>query len=74
MDLQGTLKHWEESGRSAPAHVVVALLGRFKGETGLGYHLMPLVLLTKSGMEPRKWVGRLLKTYEIMKVCHGPLF
>lgn len=27
VDLQGTLKHWEESGRSAPAHVVVALLG-----------------------------------------------
>jgi hypothetical protein len=73
-DLQGVLKHWEESGRSNPAHVVIALLGRFKGETGLRYHLMPLVIRTKSGIEPRKWIGRLLGIYEKMGVYHGPFF
>lgn len=73
-DLQGTLRHWDESGRSIPKHVIVALLGRFKGETGLRYHLMPLVVRTKSGIEPRKWIERLLSMYEKDKVCHGPLF
>jgi hypothetical protein len=73
-DLQGTLKHWEESGRSDPPHVVVALLGRFKGETGLRYHLMPLITRTKSGIEPRKWIGRLLSSHSRAGVRHGPLF
>lgn len=73
-DLQGILRHWEESGRSNPMHVVVALLGRFKGETGLRYHLMPVVARTKSGIEPRKWIGRLLGVYQTMGICHGPFF
>jgi hypothetical protein len=35
---------------------------------------MPLVVRTKSGIEPRKWIERLLNMYEKDKVCHGPLF
>ena len=73
-DLGGIRKHFEESGASDPPHVVVALLGRFKGETGLGYHLMPLVVRTRSGLEPRKWIGRLLEFYREKGIFHGPFF
>jgi hypothetical protein len=41
-------------------HVVIALLGRFKGETGENYHLLPIMDTTPHGLEPGKWVGRLL--------------
>jgi hypothetical protein len=43
-------------------------------ETGLGYHLMPLVVRTRSGLEPRKWIGRLLNFYEEKGIFHGPFF
>lgn len=73
-DLAGIRKHFDPSGASDPPHVVVALLGRFKGETGLGYHLMPLVIQTRSGLEPRKWIGRLLEFYKEKGIFHGPFF
>ena len=73
-DLAGIRKHFEASGASDPPHVVVALLGRFKGETGLGYHLMPLVIRTRSGLEPRKWIGRLLEFHREKGIFHGPFF
>ena len=38
-------------------HVVTALLGMFKGETGVSYHLMLIVAKTDRGLEPRKWIG-----------------
>jgi len=73
-DLGGISKHFEESGVHAIPHVVIALLGRFKGETGTAYHLMPLVLRTRSGLEPRKWIGRLLGIYRKRGISHGPFF
>lgn len=35
---------------------------------------MPLVPHTKSGTEPRKWIGHLLQIYKDMKINHGPFF
>jgi len=55
-------------------HVVIALLGRFKGETGENYHLMPVVATTNRGLEPRKWIGRLLQEYEGRLKMNGTLF
>jgi len=40
-------------------HSVVSLIGRFKGETGEQYHLLPMARVTKSGIEAGKWVDRL---------------
>ena len=39
-------------------HVVVPLLGQFKGETGDRSHLLLLVNETNSGIKIRKWVDR----------------
>ena len=51
-DLGGTMKHFEESGAHTSPHVIVALIGRIKGETGLRYHILPLVTRTRSGINP----------------------
>jgi hypothetical protein len=53
---------------------VVALLGRFKGETGEYYHLIPLVNVTNHGLEPRKWIRRSIDIYHASGIRHGPLF
>ena len=34
------------------------LKGRFKGETGINWHMLPLVDVTESGIKIRRWVGR----------------
>ncbi len=57
VDLAGIRKHWSTSTTSSTPHVTVALLGRFKGETGENYHLMPIVPRTRSGIDNQKWVG-----------------
>jgi len=45
-DLFGTRTHWDAGESHSTKHVVVALLGRFKGETGKNYHLMSIALVT----------------------------
>lgn len=67
VDLYGITKHWKEG------HVVVALLGCFKGGTGESYHLMPIVDVTSRGLEPRKWIGHLIHEYKMKGIKHGPL-
>jgi hypothetical protein len=73
-DLYGISKHWQAGEEHQLKHVVVALLGRFKGETGECYHLMPIVDVTNRGLEPRKWIGRLIDIYHANGIRHGPLF
>ncbi len=73
-DLFGIQKYWEQGQQSTESHVVVTLLGSFKGETGEVYHLLPIVSTTSRGLEPRKWIGCLLTSYQSMEINHGPLF
>ncbi len=73
-DLCGIQAHWEEEGTHVLKHVVIALLGWFKGETGENYHLMCIFDVTNSGLMPRKWIGRLLNIYQSMGIKNGPLF
>jgi hypothetical protein len=75
MSLTGTALHAEE-GALHPSlpHVVVALLGRFKMEVSEKYHLMPLVLRTDTGLEPAKWIYRMIQWYEEGGVTRGWVF
>ena len=45
-------------------HVVVPLLGRFKGETGERSHLLILANTTSSGLQLRTWVERMVGLLE----------
>jgi hypothetical protein len=74
VDLYGTVKHWEAGKQSEMKHLVVPLLGRFKGETGESYHLLCMVDVTGHGLEPRKWVGRYINILMENDIQNGPLF
>lgn len=74
-NLAGIREHLEESGRHKAPHVLVALLGRFKNEHGdSNYHLLPIVNVTHSGLEPRKSIERGVVWCERMGYTRGPLF
>lgn len=61
LDLTATERHRKRSlsHRRLP-HITLGLRGRVKGETADRCHLLPLSLVTKSGLEVGEWVVRLL--------------
>jgi hypothetical protein len=74
VDLHGSFKHWEDGEKGILPHVVVPLLGRFKGKTGENYHILCIVSTTNHGLEPRKWIGHLLHKYQEQGIRNGPMF
>ena len=74
VDLFGAIKHWREGVTGELKHVVVPLTGRFKGETGENYHLLCIVDVTSHGLEPRKWIGRLITIYQDRGIQNGAMF
>ena len=73
-DLFGTNKHFGAGAHDALPHVTLALIGRFKGETGTNQHLLPMPARTASSLTPRLWVERLLRIYSTLGITNGPLF
>jgi hypothetical protein len=74
MDLAGMYKHIGEATNILHPHVVVALLGRFKSETGETYHMKPIVSVTNSGLQVQSWVSRALAWLQEERVTVGPKF
>lgn len=60
ISLKGMLEYWEETRNHRNPHLVLALRGRFKGETDLRWHMLPQVEVTSSGIQIRVWWARLL--------------
>jgi hypothetical protein len=56
VDLHGTRKYLSSPDVDDRV-VIIPLLGRFKGDTGDRYHLMPLAAVTLSGIQVRLWVS-----------------
>ena len=57
MDLAGVCKYIRVGQDHVELpHVIVVLLGWFKGETGEKYHLIPLPVQTNSGIKVGKWM------------------
>jgi hypothetical protein len=74
-DLRGLLRHQQELTRmNKHDHVVVPLLGRFKGETNSRYHLIPLAATTRSGLQVKLWIDRLLEVRQRDGRLSGPAF
>jgi len=55
-------------------HVIITLLGEFKGELGYKYHLMSLASSTTSGVELRWWIETLIRIREEEGCITGPAF
>lgn len=74
-DLHGLRKYLgERSFREAPDHVIIPLLGRYKGELTARYHLTPLAAETSSGLKVLRWVERLVQVREQEGRVQGPAF
>jgi hypothetical protein len=74
-DLSGLKKYTQEneSPNLAP-HVIIPLLGRFKGEIGSRYHLTPMAAKTRSGIDVKVWVERLVEQKALEGRSNGPAF
>ena len=73
--LRGLLDFWQETTTAPVPHIMVALKGRFKGETGHRYHFVPVAVETHSGVPFKRWLARLmLRRVSIQKRTGGSLF
>ena len=74
MSLGGIAEHLEAAVNHNTPHVVIALVGRFKNETSEQNHLMPIVFQTDSGLEPGKWIVRMVQWYAEIGINTGWVF
>lgn len=75
MDFGAMLKQWSErNAQPRQKHVPLVLVGRFKQSVGEKLYFQPLAQTTKSGIQVRSWVGRLLVLYKKAKIVSGPVF
>jgi len=68
LDLHGLQKHW----RNTNDYVVLALLGKVKGESQDLAHLIPCVTKTKSNIDVKKILERLIVTKRSLGFSQGP--
>lgn len=74
IELAGIRKNWDMGLNHATPHIVIALIGRFKNELGESHHLMPVLCETPAGLQPRKWVERVLLGYSAQGISNGYMF
>jgi len=68
LDLKGLLQHWNRS----EDYVIIALLGRLKGEQHDLQHLIPCSNVTSSGIQVRRTISNHLKIKELANLIDGP--
>jgi hypothetical protein len=59
---------------SQAPHIIIPLLGKFKGELGYKYHLMALASTTSSGIELICWMKKLIQVRQEENCTTGPGF
>ena len=65
--------HIGEYARREP-HVIVSVMGIFKGEDGERIHLLPLINVTQSGIKIQGWLVRLVDLLKIEERNNFPEF
>ena len=74
-DLHGLRRYYHDLHVVGTAnHLIIPLLGKFKGELSARYHLAPMAAETSSGLKPKLWVSRLIEVREQMGRVQGPAF
>jgi hypothetical protein len=58
LSLTGLLQFWNESLKHSPPYIMLTLHGKFKGETGSRWHLLPIPIRTRSKLPTGKWFTR----------------
>jgi hypothetical protein len=59
---------------SFPVYVIAALLGQVKGEHEEREHLLPTASVTRSGLQVRRWIKRVIATNQVCRRVSGPAF
>jgi hypothetical protein len=75
LDIGIIRKHWNEAvNHPDEAHVPLGMVGRFKRTVGEKMYIQPLAIKSKSGLEYRLWIHRMIKEYERAGIVSGPVF
>jgi hypothetical protein len=75
LDIGIIHKHWMEAvNHPEVAHVPLGMVGRFKRTIGKKLYIQPLALRSKSGLEYRLWMYRMLCEYALVGIDSGPVF
>ena len=64
----------KETDLDKAPHVMLCLMGKFKGETGHRYHMIGLASETKSGIAVRWWIEQLIRARAREGHVKGPAF
>jgi len=68
-------KYWEESlGHPTTPHVPWVMSGRFKQVVGEKLYFQPMAIRSKSGLEYKRWLERMIYSYKQFGVTTGPVF
>ena len=69
LDLQGLRKHWKGDEEN---YFIISLFGKLKGEDGARQHLIPCINFTKSGINVKYTLSRLISLKEKAGLKSGP--
>jgi len=73
-DLGEFIKHSPKGNENELPHIILPLLGRFKGEKGEIHHLVPMAAVTNTGLQPRRWGIRVIEGYKSLNIQSGPVW
>jgi hypothetical protein len=74
MDIAGLMSNFEAHGDHWSPPMIIPFLGRFKGETGQRWHMLPIVWKIRSGIEAGTWASRLMESLLERNGRHGSVF
>ena len=69
LDLAGLVRYWNEEEKD---QVIIALLGKIKGESNDAAHIIPCVSVTSSGIDVRRVLRRLIHVKTNLGLRDGP--
>ena len=60
VSIRGMKYFWLETEGASDPYIMVALYGRFKGETGFRWHCLPISDSSRSNIPFRRWIAQLM--------------
>ena len=69
LDLDGLIRYWSSERKD---YIIIALLGKIKGESNDAAHLIPCVSITSSGINVREVIERLIMEKKNLGLKDGP--
>lgn len=74
LDLSGLKNYWIQGENETPPHVILPLLGKFKGEDSQRYHILLAPVVSNSGFEVKQWCNWLIAARNAEGFLNGPAF